>query len=179
MSTKHSKAAARFIGNRKQEAWHDETLWMVRVKRDKMSHSLPEWERLRELACEIKLYSNSHLDVLLEEFEKNATANGAIVHWAKDAAEHNAIVEEILQQHKAHTLIKSKSMLTEECGMNDYLFGKGYDIIESDLGERILQWMKLHPSHIVMPAIHIKRQEVGEMMERVLGTEKATPTRPI
>lgn len=61
MSTKHSKAAARFIGNRKQEAWHDETLWMVRVKRDKMSHSLPEWERLRELACEIKLYSNSHL----------------------------------------------------------------------------------------------------------------------
>lgn len=73
MSTKHSKAAARFIGNRKQEAWHDETLWMVRVKRDKMSHSLPEWERLRELACEIKLYSNSHLDVLLEEFEKNAT----------------------------------------------------------------------------------------------------------
>ena len=172
MSTKHSKAAARFIGNRKQEAWHDETLWMVRAKRDKMSHSLPEWERLRELACEIKLYSNSHLDVLLEEFEKNATANGAIVHWAKDAAEHNAIVEEILQQHKAHTLIKSKSMLTEECGMNDYLFGKGYDIIESDLGERILQWMKLHPSHIVMPAIHIKRQEVGEMMERVLGTEK-------
>ena len=145
---------------------------MVRVKRDKMSHSLPEWERLRELACDIKLYSNSHLDTLLEEFEKNATANGAIVHWAKDAAEHNAIVEEILQQHKAHTLIKSKSMLTEECGMNDYLFGKGYDIIESDLGERILQWMKLHPSHIVMPAIHIKRQEVGEMMERVLGTEK-------
>ena len=179
MSTKHSKAAARFIGNRKQEAWHDETLWMVRAKLDKMSHSLPEWERLRELACEIKLYSNSHLDVLLEEFEKNATANGAIVHWAKDAAEHNAIVEEILQQHKAHTLIKSKSMLTEECGMNDYLFGKGYDIIESDLGERILQWMKLHPSHIVMPAIHIKRQEVGEMMERVLGTEKGIPTRPI
>lgn len=50
--------------------------------------------------------------------------------------------------------------------------GKGYDIIESDLGERILQWMHLHPSHIVMPTIHIKRQEVGEMMERVLGTEK-------
>ena len=112
MSTKHSIAAARFIANRKQEAWHDETLWMVRAKRDKMSHSLPEWERLRELACDIKLYSNSHLDTLLEEFEKNAIANGAIVHWAKDAAEHNEIVERILQQHNAHTLIKSKSMLT-------------------------------------------------------------------
>ena len=112
------------------------------------------------------------MDTLLEEFEKNAIANGAIVHWAKDAAEHNEIVEKILQQHNAHTLIKSKSMLTEECDMNNYLFGKGYDIIESDLGERILQWMHLLPSHIVLPAIHIKREEVGEMMERVLGTEK-------
>ena len=85
MSTKHAIAAARFLENKENEAWHDHTLWMVRTKRDKMSHSLPEWERLRELASEIKLYSNSHLDTLLEEFEKNAIANGAIVHWAKDA----------------------------------------------------------------------------------------------
>ena len=137
MSTLHSKAAEKFLRNGDMAAWHNETLWMVRAKRDKMSHSLPEWERLRELACDIKLYSNSHLDTLLEEFEKNAIANGAIVHWAKDAAEHNEIVERILQQHNAHTLIKSKSMLTEECGMNEYLFGKGYDIIESDLGGRL------------------------------------------
>ena len=92
MSTKHAIAAARFLENKENEAWHDHTLWMVRTKRDKMSHSLPEWERLRELASEIKLYSNSHLDTLLEEFEKNAIANGAIVHWAKDAEEHNEII---------------------------------------------------------------------------------------
>ena len=59
MSTKHAIAAARFLENKENEAWHDHTLWMVRTKRDKMSHSLPEWERLRELASEIKLYSNS------------------------------------------------------------------------------------------------------------------------
>lgn len=171
MSTKHAEAATRFIADRAEEKWHDETLWMVRQKRDKMSHSLPEWERLRQLASAIKLYSNSHLADLLEEFERHAVANGAIVHWAKDAAEHNAIVEQILQQHHAKVMIKSKSMLTEECGMNPYLMEKGYDIIESDLGERILQWMHTHPSHIVMPAIHIKRQAVGRMMERVLGTE--------
>lgn len=76
MSTKHAIAAARFLENKENEAWHDHTLWMVRTKRDKMSHSLPEWERLRELASEIKLYSNSHLDTLLEEFEKNAIATG-------------------------------------------------------------------------------------------------------
>lgn len=130
MSTKHAIAAARFLENKENEAWHDHTLWMVRTKRDKMSHSLPEWERLRELASEIKLYSNSHLDTLLEEFEKNAIANGAIVHWAKDAEEHNEIVL------------------------------------------RILQLMHLAPSHIVMPAIHIKREQISEMMEREMGTEK-------
>lgn len=172
MSTKHAIAAARFIANRSKETWHDETLWMVRAKRDKVSHSLPEWERLRELASDIKLYSNSHLDTLLEKFEKNAQANGAIVHWAKDAAEHNEIVRTILREHNARHVIKSKSMLTEECQMNEYLQEEGYKIIESDLGERILQLMHLAPSHIVLPAIHIKREEVGEMMEREMGTEK-------
>ena len=149
MSTKHAIAAARFLENKENEAWHDHTLWMVRTKRDKMSHSLPEWERLRELASEIKLYSNSHLDTLLEEFEKNAIANGAIVHWAKDAEEHNEIVLRILRQHDARNLIKSKSMLTEECHMNEFLMSKGIDVVESDLGERILQLMHLAPSHIV------------------------------
>ena len=172
MSTKHAIAAARFLENKENEAWHDHTLWMVRTKRDKMSHSLPEWERLRELASEIKLYSNSHLDTLLEEFEKNAIANGAIVHWAKDAEEHNEIVLRILRQHDARNLIKSKSMLTEECHMNEFLMSKGIDVVESDLGERILQLMHLAPSHIVMPAIHIKREQISEMMEREMGTEK-------
>ena len=171
MSTKHSKAAARFIENRKQEAWHDETLWMDRAKRDKMSHSLPEWERLRELACDIKLYSNSHLDTLLEEFEKNATANGIHVHWAKNAEEHNRIVYEIIQKHGGKNLVKSKSMLSEECGLSPYLEARGIDAVESDLGERIMQFMGTPPSHIVLPAIHVKREEVGKVFEKELHTE--------
>ena len=103
MSTKHSIAAAKFVANKKQAAWHNETLWMVRAKRDKMSKDIPEWEQLRDLACNIKLYSNSHLEELLQEFEKNATANGAIVHWAKDAKEHNEIVLGILRDHGVRT----------------------------------------------------------------------------
>lgn len=172
MSTEHSKAAADFIANRSQEQWHDETLWMVRAKRDNQSKSLPEWEQLRDLASAIKNYTNSHLDTLLQEFEKNAIANGAIVHWAKDADEHNRIVYDILKQHNAKNLIKSKSMLTEECEMQPFLAEKGIDVVESDLGERILQLMHLKPSHIVLPAIHVKRQQVGAMMEEKLGTEK-------
>ena len=104
MSTKHSKAAEKFL--------------MVRAKRDKMSKEVPEWEELRNKACELKLYSNSHLEELLQEFEKNATANGAIVHWAKDADEYCAIVYEILNEHNVHHFIKSKSMLAEECGLH-------------------------------------------------------------
>ena len=92
MSTKHSKAAEKFLENKDMVAWHNETLWMVRAKRDKMSRELPEWEDLREKACQLKLYSNSHLDELLVDFEKNATANGAVVHWAKDAEEYRNII---------------------------------------------------------------------------------------
>ena len=64
MSTKHAKAAAGFLENKKQAAWYDETLWLVRAKRDKQSKEVPEWEELREMACETKLYSNSHLKLM-------------------------------------------------------------------------------------------------------------------
>ena len=172
MSTKHAKAAEKFLENPVMAAWHNETLWMVRAKRDKMSKEVPEWEELRDKACALKLYSNSHLEELLLEFEKNATANGAIVHWAKDAEEYRAIVYEILSSHGVKHFVKSKSMLAEECELNPFLIEKGIDVVESDLGERILQLMNLAPSHIVLPAIHIKREQVGELFEKEMGTEK-------
>lgn len=172
MSTQHSKAAERFLSARSQAAWHDETLWIVREKRDRMSRSLPEWEMLRDAAMAIKQYSNSHLAELLCEFERNATANGAIVHWAKDAEEYRSIVYGILKEHNVTRFIKSKSMLAEECGLNPYLESMGIDCVESDLGERILQLMGEKPSHIVLPAIHVKREEVGKLFEREMGSEK-------
>lgn len=172
MSTIHSIRAAKFLQDKKLEEWQDETLWQVREKRDKMSKQLPEWEELRETAMNIKLYSNSHLYELLQEFEKNALANGAIVHWAKDADEFNEIVYNILHSHQVTKFIKSKSMLAEECDLNPYLIDKGIDVVESDLGERILQLMGLPPSHIVLPAIHIKREQVGKLFEEKMGTEK-------
>lgn len=172
MSTKHSIAAATFQEDKKLAEWHNETLWMVRAKRDKMSKHIPEWEQLRDMACAVKLYSNSHLEELLQEFEKNALANGAIVHWAKDAEEYRETVYDLLHKHQVTKFIKSKSMLAEECELNPYLLAKGIDVVESDLGERILQLMHLKPSHIVLPAIHIKREQVGELFEKEMGTEE-------
>ena len=168
----HAKAAKAFLANKENAVWHDQTLYMVRHKRDLLSHAIPEWEDLRHTARDIKLYSNSHLPELIEQFEKNATANGCHVHFAKDDEEYRHIIEGILSDHGVKKLVKSKSMLSEECKLNPYLIEKGYDVIESDLGERILQLMHLHPSHIVMPAIHIKRQAVGELFEEKLGSEK-------
>jgi L-lactate dehydrogenase complex protein LldF len=171
MSTKHATAAQQFISNREQEQWHNETLWFVRQKRDNMAMQIPEWEELRELASKIKMHTIAHLDHYLEMFAAAAERNGAIVHWAKDADEHNRIVGDILEKYHVKKLVKSKSMLTEECLLNPYLIGRGIEVVESDLGERILQLMGEHPSHIVLPAIHRKREEVGKLFEEKMHSE--------
>lgn len=168
----HPTRAKKFVSNDARSHWHDETLWFVRVKRDRAAKTLPEWELLRETASAIKANVVSHLAEYLEEFERNATRLGAKVHWARDAAEHNAIVLSILQQHGAQKVVKSKSMLTEECHLNPYLERHGVEVIDTDLGERIVQMANEPPSHIVLPCIHWKREEIGELFHQQLGTEK-------
>lgn len=162
MSTKHSIAAEKFIQNADKVSRHDQTFWSVRAKRDVQAQELNEWEDLREAASQIKKHTVTHLADYLEQFEAAATRNGAIVHWAKDADEYNRIVLEIMQQHDVKKVVKSKSMLTEECHLNESLIHHGIDVVETDLGERILQLMEMAPSHIVMPAIHITREQVAE-----------------
>ena len=91
------------------------------------------------LASAIKEHTLSHLADYLEEFERNAKRNGAQVHWAKDAAEHNQIVFDILSSNGASMLVKAKSMLTDECDMRPFLENRGIEVMETDLGERIQQ----------------------------------------
>ncbi len=172
MATKHSKAARQFQRNKEKAEWQDNTLWGVRVKRDRMSKSLDEWEELRNLASAIKRHTISHLDEYLEKFAENAEKNGVTVHWAADAGQFNEIVLEILQSRNVRKLVKSKSMLTEECLMNEYLLKHGIDVVETDLGERIIQLLDQKPSHIVMPAIHLTQEEVGQLFEEKLGSEQ-------
>lgn len=168
----HAEASEKFIANQERTDWHDDTLWFVRSKRDKASKLLPEWEALREQASQIKEHMLSHLPQYLLEFEANAKANGIQVHWAKDAHEHNEIVYSIIQKHGDKALVKSKSMLTEECHLNDFLEKKGIDVVDTDLGERIVQFRNEVPSHIVLPAIHLKKEDVGETFHQHLGTPK-------
>lgn len=168
----HAKAAAAFIADEPRTDWHDETLWFVRKKRDKAAHGLPEWEQLREWASQIKNHTLSNLDKYLLQFETNAEANGITVHWAADGAEHNRIIHGIIRENNIQKIVKSKSMLTEECHLNEYLQHQGIEVVDTDLGERIVQFRKEPPSHIVLPAIHLKKQDVSETFYEHLQTEK-------
>lgn len=166
----HATNATAFVKNDERAHWHDKALWFVREKRDRVTHELPEWETLRERASQTKAYTVANLADLLEQFEEKATALGVKVHWAKNAAEHNEIVLGILQKHDVKKVVKSKSMLTEECHLNPFLERHGMEVVDTDLGERIVQLRKEPPSHIVLPAIHIKKEEVGELFHEHLGT---------
>jgi L-lactate dehydrogenase complex protein LldF len=109
--------AARFIALETHESTHDRLVWHMRMNRDKAVAGVPDWKNLRELASQIKEHTLTHLDQYLEQFEQNATKLGTHVYWARDAEEHNTVVYDILHAHGVKSLIKSKSMLQEECGM--------------------------------------------------------------
>src|ERR1700678_2496785 len=168
-----AKAAELFIiHDQIHEPMHDRFLWATMQRRDAEAAAIPEWEELREIASKIKEHTLTHLDEYLDEFEANATKRGAHVHWAMDAAEHNAIVYSILADHGVKELIKSKSMLQEECQMTPFLERRGVKVIESDLGERIQQLDGQPPSHIVFPSIHKTRRDVAQLFARKIGPDR-------
>ena len=167
----HSEKAAIFNKDEAKVNWHDKALWFVREKRDTSAQKVQGWEELRNIASGIKANVLSNLDNYLIEFEANAQKNGIKVHWASNAEDHNKIVHEIVAKNKAKKVVKSKSMLTEECHLNPYLEAKGIEVIDTDLGERIVQLAKEPPSHIVLPAIHKTKEEVDELFQEHLGTK--------
>ncbi len=166
----HAALADEFNKDEDRVEWHDETLWWIRQKRDKAAHGIAEWEELRETASQIKNNVLGNLSQYLMQFEEQAQANGIIVHWAADANEHNSIIHSILKKHRVDRMIKSKSMLTEECHLNEYLQQHGVEVIDTDLGERIVQLAEEAPSHIVLPCIHKKKEEIGQLFHEKLGT---------
>lgn len=168
----HATLAEDFIKDDDHVNWHDGALWYIREKRDVASKQIPEWEALREVASKIKSNVISNLHEYLLQFEDNLKKNGVNVYWANDAEEHNAIVYSILKGKEITQMVKSKSMLTEECHLNEYLEERGIEVINSDLGEYIQQIDNEPPSHIVLPCIHKRKEEIGELFHEHLGTPK-------
>ena len=168
----HAALAGAFIKDEERVDWHDGALWYIREKRDIAAKQIPEWEQLREAASMIKSNVISNLHDYLLQFESKLKENGIIVHWADNAEEHNQIVYSILKAKEINQLVKSKSMLTEECHLNEYLEERGIEVVNSDLGEYIQQIDNEPPSHIVLPCIHKRKEEIGELFHEHLGTEK-------
>jgi L-lactate dehydrogenase complex protein LldF len=166
----HSALADAFNTDEPRVDWHDQTLWWVRKKRDIAAAKVPDWEVLRDTASRIKENVLSNLSGYLRQFEEQAIRNGITVHWAADAAEHNQIILSLLQKHRVDNMVKSKSMLTEECQLNEFLHDNGVDVVDTDLGERVVQLAGEPPSHIVLPCIHKKKEEIGAIFHEHLGT---------
>jgi L-lactate dehydrogenase complex protein LldF len=166
-----AKNAEKFLADTVHEQRLDKVLWAMRQRRDAAARLVPEWEELRTLASQIKEHTLSNLSDYVLQFEAKATANGVIVHWARDAHEHNQIVYDLLAQQGTDLLVKSKSMLTEECELRPFLERRGIRVTETDLGERIQQLDNQPPGHIVGPAIHKTTHDVAVLFSEKYGSD--------
>jgi L-lactate dehydrogenase complex protein LldF len=138
-------------------------------KRREAAASLSDWEDLRSQARAIKDEVLLHLDQYLERFVHEAERRGAKVHWAVDAAQANEIICRLTVERGARNVVKSKSMTTEEIHLNDALERAGMRVVETDLGEYIIQLAGETPSHILAPAIHKTKRQVAELFTAQLG----------
>jgi L-lactate dehydrogenase complex protein LldF len=137
--------------------------------RARAADRLPEFEALRDRGKAVKDHALAHLDLYLEAFEARVRERGGEVHWARDAAEARAIVLDLCRAAGARTATKSKSMVAEEIGLNEYLEANGVEPVETDLGEYILQISGQRPSHLVGPAVHLTQPEIADIFERRHG----------
>jgi L-lactate dehydrogenase complex protein LldF len=140
----------------------------IRAKRAGVVAELPDWQQLREAGRAIKERVLRHLDHYLLELEASVVAAGGTVHWARDAAEANAIVCELVAGHGVEEVVKSKSLTTEETKLNEALQERGIRAWETDLAQLIVQLSGDTPSHILVPAIHKNRAEIRALFLRTL-----------
>ena len=141
----------------------------IRAKRAKVVEELPDWEDLREAGRAIKADVLAHLDEYLLQFEAAVEAAGGNVHWARDAAEANAVVADVARAHGVDEVVKVKSLTTDEIGLNAALAEAGIHALETDFAELILQLDGDWSSHILVPAIHRNRAEIRDLFARTIA----------
>jgi L-lactate dehydrogenase complex protein LldF len=138
----------------------------IRDKRARAVEELPDWEALRDAGAAIKKRVLRHLDDYLLQLEESVERAGGHVHWARDGAEANRIVGDLVAAHGVDAVVKSKSLTTEETLLNEALERRGIHALETDLAALIIQLSHDTPSHIVVPALHRNRAEIRELFMR-------------
>ncbi len=140
------------------------------IVRDRNQAAFQDWASARQAAAEIKWQAINHLDEHLQKFCENLEKRGVKVHWAPNGARAREIIADILREKKARSIIKSKAMTSEEIHLNEALEKEGFTVVESDLGEFIVQLRQEPPYHIVFPAMHLTRGEISELFTKELGS---------
>ncbi|WHT19609.1 LutB/LldF family L-lactate oxidation iron-sulfur protein [Crossiella sp. CA-258035] len=162
------KAAKAALGNTQLRRNLRNATSTIRGKRAAAVAELPDWEQLRAAGAAIKDEVLANLDTYLVQLEAAVTARGGTVHWARDAAEANAIALRLIRATGETEVVKVKSMATAEIGLNEALAEGGVTAIETDLAELIVQLGQDRPSHILVPAIHRNRAEIKEIFQRAM-----------
>ena len=162
--------ATRITRDLRHRAIIQNALKKYEVARDSKAAKFQNWQEARQTAAEIKWDAVNHLDKHLVEFAEKLEARGGKVHWAGNAAQAREIILKIVADKKARAIIKSKVMTGEEIHLNEALEKAGYGVVESDLGEYIVQLRHEAPYHFVFPAMHLTRGEISDLFQKELGT---------
>ncbi|WP_084964763.1 lactate utilization protein B [Thermoactinospora rubra] len=165
-NTDFPKNAAKAVQNSQLRFNLRKATHTIRGKRAAVVSELPDWQDLRAAGRAIKDHTLRHLDRYLLQLEEAVTARGGHVHWARDAAEANRIVTDLVKATGEREVVKVKSMATQEIGLNEHLAAHGITAYETDLAELIVQLGHDFPSHILVPAIHRNRAEIREIFLR-------------
>jgi len=171
LSAHFKEQAAEAIGNATIQESLDRLVNFRQGRVDAIAeYGQERWDALSQSAREIKRETLEHLDYYLDELSRNVERAGGHVFFARDAAEANEYVAKVAADNGVKTVIKSKSMVSEEMGIADVLEPMGIEPVETDLGEYIIQLAREAPYHIIAPALHKSKEEVSELFERILGT---------
>ena len=150
---------------------HRKVMDALRLNRNNSVNAAQDFELKRDIAHKLRLDALERLPELLTEFESRAVHNGFQVHWASETDDAVDIILGLLKKMDAKLIIKGKSMVSEEIHLNEVMEEKGYDVVESDLGELIVQVAQEHPSHIIAPAVHKNVREIASLFHTELGME--------
>ncbi|MBI5385237.1 MAG: iron-sulfur cluster-binding protein [Verrucomicrobia bacterium] len=162
------KDAVRLSADLRHRALIQGALSKYELKRDEKQALFQDWQGARQLAAETKWEAVNHLDTYLDQFVRGLEARGTKVHWASTAQQARDIMVGICREKSARSIVKSKAMTAEEIHLNEALEHAGFDVVESDLGEFIVQLREEAPYHIVFPAMHLTRGEIKDVFERKL-----------
>ena len=162
--------AQRATADLRQRSLIQTALGKYETARGARESAFQDWQAARQEAAETKWEAINHLDEHLEMFAANLKSRGTKVHWASTGEQAREIILGIIKEKNARSVIKSKAMTAEEIHLNDALEKSGYEVVESDLGEYIVQLRHEPPYHIVFPAMHLTRGEISELFQRELGS---------